>query len=314
VTEFSPSCGGCDDGQPNPSDWTFAATMAQHLLGHLDQGASGAQVYDGWDGFYEHHNAVGYWGLLAYNAKTGGYSPRKSFYAMKQFMGFIPHGSVRLASQSSSGEITVGGFWHAASRRLTLVLRNSSATQQTVEGRVRGIAGRTQLAVVRTDATSNAENAGEVGLADESFRLDVPPNSLVTLTGSADASAGIQVSGEGTLEASYGAPRLRVDASRTATGTSGSLTITYANGAELRGDATCVSADGNIAYVIARIVASSDARWALGDYIAVGIDDRGATGDAVNFSPGLAAEPACAAHHDARPVLPIDGDFSVHGG
>lgn len=313
VTEFSPWCAGCDNGQPNPSDWTFAATMAQRLLGHLEQGASGAQVYDGWDGFYEHHNAVGYWGLLAYNAETGGYSPRKSFYAMKQFMGFIPRGAVRLASQSSSGELAVGGFWHAASRRLTLVLGNSSASRQSVEGRVRGVAA-SRLAVVRTDAASNAENAGEVGFAGESFRLDVPPNSLVTLTGTADPSAGFQVSGTGTWEARYGAPRMRLDARRTSEGTSGSVEIAYANGAELRGDATCVSVDGGTAYVIARVVASSDRRWTVGDYIAVGIADRGGAGDTGNFSPGLAGEPACAPHDDARPVLPVAGDFVVRGG
>ena len=98
LTEFSTWCGGCDSGAPNPGDWAFARGNVEQLLAYLDAGAAGAQVYDAWDGFYEHHNAVGYWGLLAYDEADGTYSPRKSYHALRQVYASVPPGARLVAS------------------------------------------------------------------------------------------------------------------------------------------------------------------------------------------------------------------------
>src|SRR3954449_2234294 len=73
----------------------------------LDQGASGLQIYDGWDGYYEHHGAFGYWGILAYNAISSQYTPRKTFPVIEQFSKFVPRGARRVASGSSNPDIAV---------------------------------------------------------------------------------------------------------------------------------------------------------------------------------------------------------------
>ena len=84
LTEFAAPCAGCDTGAPNPGDWSSASEDVGQAFAYLDAGASGALVYDAWDGFYEHHDSMGYWGLLAYDAATGAYTPRKSYYALEQ--------------------------------------------------------------------------------------------------------------------------------------------------------------------------------------------------------------------------------------
>ena len=77
VTEFSGPCPGCDTGSPNPADWSSTATSASFAISLLAQGAAGLLQYDAWDGYYEHHESMGYWGLLAYDASTGTMPPQE---------------------------------------------------------------------------------------------------------------------------------------------------------------------------------------------------------------------------------------------
>ena len=101
LTEFAARCAGCDTGAPNPGDWSSASEDVGQAFSYLDAGASGALAYDAWDGFYEHHDSMGYWGLLAYDADTGTYTPRKSYYALEQLMRYVPPGAHRLAAETS---------------------------------------------------------------------------------------------------------------------------------------------------------------------------------------------------------------------
>ena len=71
VTEFAARCAGCDTGAPNLGDWGSASEDVGQAFSYLDAGASSALAYDAWDGFYEHHDSMGDWGLLAYDADTG---------------------------------------------------------------------------------------------------------------------------------------------------------------------------------------------------------------------------------------------------
>ncbi len=188
VTEFSAPCPGCDDGAPNPNNWTQATGSVSQLFADLDQGAAGAQIYDAWDGYYRHHASMGYWGLIAYSGTPttpGDYSKRKSYYAMRQIMKYIPR-TARMVS-TSQGSVSLHAFTDTASGRLTLVGYNSGAAQ-TVSGSINasaGFAGRS-LDYTRTNASVNMgdETLAPVTIAtNNTFSFDVPANTVFTLTG-----------------------------------------------------------------------------------------------------------------------------------
>ncbi len=188
VTEFSAPCPGCDDGAPNPNNWTQATGSVSQLFADLDQGATGAQIYDAWDGYYRHHASMGYWGLIAYSGSPsvpGDYSKRKSYYAMRQIMKYVPRTATMVGT--SQGSVNLHAFTDSASGRLTLVGYNSGAAQ-TVTGSINasaGFAGKS-LDYTRTNTSVNMgdETIPPVTIAaNNTFSFDVPANTVFTLTG-----------------------------------------------------------------------------------------------------------------------------------
>ncbi|MDP9883350.1 hypothetical protein J2W21_000840 [Sinomonas atrocyanea] len=93
VTEYSGPCPSCDDGAPHPDDPSAAVETAQEAVSLLKQGANGLEFYDAWDGFYEHHGHVGYWGALAYDDLTGTYDPRRAFTVLSILVACIRPGA-----------------------------------------------------------------------------------------------------------------------------------------------------------------------------------------------------------------------------
>lgn len=101
ATEFNAPCNGCDTGTEPADTWDHALSMARDLLSLIDQGVNGAQLYDAWDGYYEHHGAMGYWGALKYSPNDGTYSPRRSFDVIALFLRSIPPGTAHVASSGA---------------------------------------------------------------------------------------------------------------------------------------------------------------------------------------------------------------------
>jgi O-glycosyl hydrolase len=190
LTEFAAPCVGCDDGAPNAADWSSASEDVGLAFSYLDAGASGALAYDAWDGFYEHHNSMGYWGLLAYDADTGTYTPRKSYYALEQLMRYVPPGAHRIAADTSDGSpVDVEAFAHEPTGRLTVVLRNTASAPERVTGTLLGSRAVTMLATRYSDADANFESGADVAIdAQGRFTVDVPPDSVQTLTGTPGAT------------------------------------------------------------------------------------------------------------------------------
>ncbi|HET8559507.1 MAG TPA: Ig-like domain-containing protein [Marmoricola sp.] len=184
MTEFSAPCNGCDTGAPNPRDWPFARSTAQDLLTMLRQGASGAEVWEGYDSYYAHHASWSYWGLLSYDQTVGTYAPRKSFYGMAQFMRFISPGAVRIGASSGSGNLPVVAF-RDSSDRVTLVGLNTSSTPMTVNGTIAGVEGLSTLRYYQTNAAVDMANSVDVPVTGGAFATSVPPDTLFTLTGTA---------------------------------------------------------------------------------------------------------------------------------
>lgn len=183
VTEFSGPCPGCDEGAPNPADWSSALATAGFAVSLIQQGVSGLQFYDAWDGYYEHHASMGYWGALAYLPATGTYSPRKSYYVLAQLIKFTPRNSFLISSSSNE----VGMKWIALRSpdgvRLTIFGVNpSDATQRAAitlpDERISSI-----LALYITNSEKDMSQSKAVSMTSGSTEVSIPPNTVFTFTG-----------------------------------------------------------------------------------------------------------------------------------
>lgn len=140
--------------------------------------------------------------------------------------------------------------------------------------------------------------------------------ALVACFGGGSASAATTpdvVLGAGTLAAAYGTPSVSVVVAGLRDRAIGTVTVAYPDSGRLLGAVTCASVADDTAYVVARIVASSDAAFPRGGYVVVGVRDGGqGNQDFLNFSPAMTSEPACAPSPAATPVLPLaSGGFRV---
>jgi hypothetical protein len=183
VTEFSGPCPDCDTGAPNPAGWPSAAETATLAIGLLQGGAAGLMQYDAWDGYYEHHESTGYWGLLAYDPQNGTYSPRKTYFVLRQLIRYTPRNAVRIAASSGEGGVDVVAFQDPASGRVSIFGHNTADAPVEATLQVASTGGAVQLSMFTTDAGRNMEAAEGPRLADGSTTLLVGPNSVFTLTG-----------------------------------------------------------------------------------------------------------------------------------
>lgn len=183
VTEFSGPCPGCDTGSPNPTDWPSAAATALYAIRLLQQGASGLQQYDAWDGYYEHHGSMGYWGLLAYQPDSGQYTPRKSYFVLRQLIAYTPRNSVRIEASSGHDDVPVVGLKDPISGRVTFFGVNTSDTVEHVNLSAPGIQQRVQLRSFTTDAQKNMEEGPNSTLEEGRAAYSVPAGAVFSLTG-----------------------------------------------------------------------------------------------------------------------------------
>jgi O-glycosyl hydrolase len=182
VTEYSAWCNGCDNGAPNPDDWDFATGTLDHLFTYIDQGASSALVYDGYDSYYEHHGSMGYWGLLRYDAKTKAYTPRKRFYTVAQVVKFARPGMLRIGAASTDASIHVFAFTDPKTGALTIVGQNPNDTAATLHGTLTHLPATTKLALYQTTQTLNMARGADVPVNGASFTAQIAANSVFTLT------------------------------------------------------------------------------------------------------------------------------------
>ena len=148
---------------------------AEHSIDLLEQGASGLQQYDAWDGYYEHHESMGYWGLLAYDSRTGTYSPRKTYFILQQLIRHTPRNSVRMAASSDQEAVRVVAFHDKASGRVTLFGQNSSDKPVEAVLQAPGVARTVQFSSNITDAVQNMQSGESAVMEHGTVRYAAPP-------------------------------------------------------------------------------------------------------------------------------------------
>jgi hypothetical protein len=139
--------------------------------------------YDAWDGYYEHHESVGYWGLLAYDPVQHAYSQRKAYFVLKQLIRYTPRDAARIAASSSEESVEVVAFQDPMSGRVSVFGRNKSDSPVKVTVRLARLSGTIPLSMFITDPERDMEAAGGANLANGVTTFVAARNSVFTLTG-----------------------------------------------------------------------------------------------------------------------------------
>jgi O-glycosyl hydrolase len=184
MTEFSARCSGCDNGVQPSNDWTFARDTFQFALNHLRDGASAVFVYDGYDSFYEHHRAMGYWGLLALNQSTGAYTPRTRMNAMAQLARFVRPGARRTEVSTAPSGIRAQAFVNA-DNSITVAGMNTGTSSATLEGALQNLGSvpsPASLRVYTTNSTRNLQRGVDLVVNGGRFSVQIPADTIFTLT------------------------------------------------------------------------------------------------------------------------------------
>jgi hypothetical protein len=182
---------------PTRNFWMTEIGTAADVLTLIGENAAGIHLWEGYDSVYNHailagrgttapnDSCCGVTGMLAYNNTTGVYTPRKIFYELAQIFRFVPPGAVRIAATESNANLTVYGFFHASSGRMTLVGRNTGGSAVTVNGALSSLPAATSFAFYWTDATTNFLRGSDVAVSAGTFSFVAPANSYFTLTSAA---------------------------------------------------------------------------------------------------------------------------------
>jgi O-glycosyl hydrolase len=182
MTEFAAVGGDLDNGHPVTNEWSFASDSADFLIRLLNGGASAALTYEGFDSYYEHHRSFSYWGLLAYDASSGSYAPRKRFFTTAQLMKFIPPGSVRVATDVSRGDIHAVAVTHPDTGAVTVAGYNLSSGPIALTVTLSGLPEVSRLAHYQTTRAADLVRVGDVAVSGGSITITVPAEGFFTLT------------------------------------------------------------------------------------------------------------------------------------
>lgn len=188
-TEFNVWCSTCDSGTRGTYDWPYCRGTAEYLLSHLDNGASGALVYEGYDSYYMHHGAWGFWGLFSVdneNAAVKTYTPRKNFYTVAQISRFVRPGSRGIDVAGTPDPFSpLLAFHHASLGQVTLVGINTSNAPATLQGTLASLPAIGALDLYYTSATTNLAYAGSFPVTNGAFSATIPADCVFTLVNGA---------------------------------------------------------------------------------------------------------------------------------
>lgn len=160
--------------------------MASDLLSLIGQGVTGAQLYDAWDGYYEHHGSMGYWGALKYDAGLGTYTPRRTFDVLELVLAAVPPGSVHvaLAQPRSEGRPPVEAeAFVTLDGRVTVVGVNHGGDQAHFRVVVSGAAVLSAPTLAFASPDTDGVSSGAAPRVDgNAIAITVPPNAVFAAT------------------------------------------------------------------------------------------------------------------------------------
>ena len=176
--------------------WVSEYNSFDQSFTYLENGAAGLLMWEAYDSVYNHavlngHGrapgndslSFGNTPLLAYNATTKTYSPRREFFSFGQLFKWVPIGAQRIGAGSNSTSIKIEAFQDPATSRLTLVGQNTSSSAQTLNLSLAHLPAPTSLQYFQTNAGSNMAPGPAVVVSGGAATVTVPGNTTFTLTG-----------------------------------------------------------------------------------------------------------------------------------
>jgi hypothetical protein len=182
ATEFNAWCDGCDAGRQPPDSWGQAQSMAHNLLSLISQGIGGAQLYDAWDGYYEHHGAIGYWGALAYDQVKGTYAPRRLFDVLSLAATNIAQGAVLIGSSGAAALADKAAFLIPQTGEVTIVGSNSSSSPQRFRLTVSGSSQVSHARLSIVEPGTAGVRTIETPVQDDALVVPVPAGAVFAVS------------------------------------------------------------------------------------------------------------------------------------
>ena len=237
---------------PNKTFWVTESADFNNMFGMLDDNATANMVWDGFDSIYQHAIRAGRGStppndspgiqepLIAYNSTTHIFTPRKQFYQHAQLMKFVAPGARRIAATvSNNSALTAYAYQHPTTGRLTIVGRNTSASNNTFTVNLTNLpAAVTTLQRYQTNGELNLTRAADVTVSNGTFSITVPTDTYFTLV-TPLAFAPVSVSLTAPVIGTRVAAPASMTLTATAASTAGSITkVEFFNGSTKLGKDT----------------------------------------------------------------------------
>jgi hypothetical protein len=174
--------------------WMSEFTDFNQAFSLLDQNSSSLMVWEAFDSVYNHAILNGRGSApgdddtfgaapIGYSSSTGVYTPRKAYYQFEQLFKYVPIGAVKIASSSSSGNISTEAFYQQSSNKVTIVGINNSSSAITLNGTLANVGTQTSLETYYTDnGSANMLQQSNVAVTGNAYTYTAPANSVFTLT------------------------------------------------------------------------------------------------------------------------------------
>jgi O-glycosyl hydrolase len=181
---------------PNKSFWVTETAGIRNMLGQLDDNGTAFIYWDGYDCVYQHGRRNGYgdvppndwvfWEkeqgrpLLAFNAVSKTWTPRKQFYEHAQIMKFAGKGSIRLGVTGQDSTLSVHAYRNPDGKIVILGQNNRNRTV-VINAILANLSGMKNLKLYYTNSTNNLSK-GNITNSGNSYKASIPALSVFTIT------------------------------------------------------------------------------------------------------------------------------------
>lgn len=170
-------------GTPGMGEWAFGAATFDIVLRDVLNGFPAVLVWEGYDTWYDHHDAYSRWGLLSYDERAGTYAKRKRFHVNGHLTRWIRPGQQRI-SVTAPGNVLAAAFADRTAATLSIVGHNGGGSAVVLEGSLRSLPFTvTSLRFYETDAgAKNQARGADVAVAGDRFSVTVGADTVFALS------------------------------------------------------------------------------------------------------------------------------------
>jgi hypothetical protein len=190
MTEANAPCVGCDGGSYNKSYGFnyYAGPAYKDILQHLNAGANGVLIWEGYDSRYHHPNRTltwSMWGIFSIDdtLHPDVYRPRPHFYTFKQLFRFVKPGFQRIDISSGLEKITLSAYTDPVKKNFVITGKNESSSMQKINGMLKGLPSVSTLSLYYTDEDHHFFRGPDIPVDHQMFSVELPPLCVFTMTG-----------------------------------------------------------------------------------------------------------------------------------